>query len=218
VTAQAAWRIGRRLERERGPSSTTTTTGGSTCSWPITCSGRRRLISRLATASSAWGAPMASRAISRRLPVSLPPMRATGASGTSRPRRAFRYETLPPACRREIPRRGRGGPDDDGWMDLILANDTVPNSCSTTSATGPSRKSAPRAGSRSTATGRRGGDGIEHAGYRDDGAFGDSDHNFANEMRRSMWRSRCRCCSPTRPHRGDRSRQPAGAQVRRVLL
>ncbi len=73
--------------------------------------------------------------------------------------------------------------DDDGWMDLILANDTVPNFVFHNLTNGTFREIGAASGIAFDSYGQtRGAMGIDTAHYRDDGALGILISNFANEM------------------------------------
>lgn len=73
--------------------------------------------------------------------------------------------------------------DDDGWMDLILANDTVPNLVFHNRGNGTFKEIGAASGIAFDSYGQtRGAMGIDTARYRDDGALGIVISNFANEM------------------------------------
>ena len=73
--------------------------------------------------------------------------------------------------------------DDDGWMDLILANDTVPNFVFHNLGNGTFKEVGAASGIAFDSYGQtRGAMGIDAARYRGDGALGILISNFANEM------------------------------------
>jgi enediyne biosynthesis protein E4 len=73
--------------------------------------------------------------------------------------------------------------DSDGWIDLIVANDTVPNLVFHNQKNGTFQEIGGRAGIAFDSMGNtRGAMGIDAARYREDGALGVVIGNFANEM------------------------------------
>lgn len=73
--------------------------------------------------------------------------------------------------------------DDDGWLDLVVANDTVPNHVFHNQRDGSFREIGAAAGIAFDSYGQtRGAMGIDAARFRDDGALGIVIGNFANEM------------------------------------
>jgi hypothetical protein len=71
----------------------------------------------------------------------------------------------------------------DGWMDLIVANDTVQNFVFTNAGNGTFREIGALSGLAFDANGQtRGAMGIDAARYRNDGSLGIAIGNFANEM------------------------------------
>ncbi len=73
--------------------------------------------------------------------------------------------------------------DHDGWMDLVLANDTVPNFVFHNQRDGTFKEIGAAAGIAFDSYGQtRGAMGIDAARFRDDGALGIVIGNFANEM------------------------------------
>ncbi len=73
--------------------------------------------------------------------------------------------------------------DGDGLMDLVVANDTVPNHVFHNQGGGVFRETGARSGIAYDAYGKaRGAMGIDSARYRDDGALAIGISNFANEM------------------------------------
>lgn len=73
--------------------------------------------------------------------------------------------------------------DNDGWMDLIVANDTVPNHVFHNQRNGTFKEMGALSGIAFDTYGNtRGAMGIDAARYRDDGALGVVIGNFANEM------------------------------------
>jgi hypothetical protein len=71
----------------------------------------------------------------------------------------------------------------DGWIDLIVANDTVQNFVFTNAHDGSFREIGALSGIAFDSNGQtRGAMGIDSARYRDDGALGIAIGNFANEM------------------------------------
>jgi hypothetical protein len=73
--------------------------------------------------------------------------------------------------------------DGDGWMDLVVANDTVPNFLFLNQRDGTFKEVGARAGVAFDSYGNtRGAMGIDTARYRNDGSLGIAIGNFANEM------------------------------------
>lgn len=73
--------------------------------------------------------------------------------------------------------------DNDGWMDLIVANDTVPNHVFHNQRNGTFKEIGALSGIAFDTYGNtRGAMGIDAARYRDDGVLGVAIGNFANEM------------------------------------
>lgn len=73
--------------------------------------------------------------------------------------------------------------DGDGWLDLVLANDTVPNFVFHNQGDGTFREIGAASGIAFDSYGQtRGAMGIDAARFRDDGALGIVIGNFANEM------------------------------------
>jgi hypothetical protein len=71
----------------------------------------------------------------------------------------------------------------DGWIDLIIANDTVPNFVFTNAQNGTFREIGAKTGVAFDANGQtRGAMGIDAARFRNDDALGIAIGNFANEM------------------------------------
>lgn len=73
--------------------------------------------------------------------------------------------------------------DDDGWLDLVVANDTVQNHVFHNQRDGTFKEIGAASGIAFDSYGQtRGAMGIDSARYRDDGALGLAVSNFANEM------------------------------------
>jgi hypothetical protein len=73
--------------------------------------------------------------------------------------------------------------DGDGWMDLVVANDTVPNFLFLNQRNGTFKEVGAQAGVAFDSYGNtRGAMGIDTARYREDGKLGIAIGNFANEM------------------------------------
>ncbi|MEI6781496.1 MAG: CRTAC1 family protein [Verrucomicrobiota bacterium] len=73
--------------------------------------------------------------------------------------------------------------DGDGWIDLVVANDTVPNFLFLNQRDGTFREIGARSGiAFDSYGGTRGAMGIDAARYREDGKLGIAIGNFANEM------------------------------------
>ena len=212
------------LEHRRAPSSTTTTTATSTSSSATTSAGRARSTSRSTTRSTASAAPTARRPTSR-APFSH--LYRNDGDGTlhrrlgdgRRPGRATPPTGVPVGKALGVAPVDLDG---DGWIDLVVANDTVQNfvfhnqqdgtfeeigrglraSPSTATATPPARWASTPPASATTTT------------------LGIAIGNFANEMTVALRRRRAsRTLLHRRGHRrGRRPAEPPAAEVRPLLL
>jgi len=110
--------------------------------------------------------------------------------------------------------------DNDGWIDLVVANDTVQNFLFHNEHNGTFREeSAPVPGVAYDAYGlTRGAMGIDSARFRNDDTLGIAIGNFANEMMRFMWRNATRCFSRMKPPAKVSSSQSKAAKVWVVFL
>ncbi len=103
--------------------------------------------------------------------------------------------------------------DGDGWMDLFVANDTVPNLLFHNERNGTFREVGAEAGVAFDSYGKaRSAMGIDAADFRDDGSLGYAIGNFANEMM-ALYVSQ----GPGRPFEDEAIQAGVGAATRQSL-
>ena len=184
------------------PGSTPTTTATSTCSSAATCAGPARSTTRRTSASPASAAPTARRATS---PAPLRPSTSTCGNGRSpsAPTAAGLVGDRPghEAAGRQVARRGARDLDDDGCVDLVVANDTVRNFVFRNRCDGTFEEIGTTLGLAFDSYGNaRSGMGIDTADVRDDGALGRGHRQLRQRDDRALRAAaRLRASSSTRP-------------------